>query len=232
MRFLGATKAEAGHGVAIDGRSAGGERVAGAGGAPYKPWLYGADFKWSFGQEGNNGHLKFDLLRIWDDNSPGQARTVGSISNVNGVWLDWTNPSGFYSAQINRGGPADIPAAANLAGSGSTSDFRPILPTHAGGTAIGIFGQDQDVGAGRDRRPCDQRPRGGIEHAGVGVLECRAHQRQVVGGIAHRLGKSETHASVPTGSSRRHSSSSSRGASGSRPMAWCRCWAVCSRYWL
>ena len=62
--------------------------------------------------------------------SSGDA-VVGSISNINGVWLDWTNSNGFYAAQINPLGPSDWGNAQKIAGIGSTSDIRPIIPTSA-----------------------------------------------------------------------------------------------------
>lgn len=118
------------------------------GAAPYKPYLWGIDLKWTFGQEGNSGFFKGNVFRIWDDPAGGQGQAVGLISNVNGVWTDWVNPNGFYAAQINRGGTADVPNAQRLAGIGSTSDVRPIIPTSASvsGNVPGVFGQDQAVG--------------------------------------------------------------------------------------
>jgi len=107
----------------------------------YRPFLWGGDFKWTIGEEGNQGRIKFDIMRIWDDNSSGNATTVGSIVNVNGVWTDWANPSGFYVNQINPTG-----LLSNTAGIGSASDVRPITPNIAGNTG-GFFGIDQ-TGAG------------------------------------------------------------------------------------
>jgi len=118
------------------------------GAAPYKPYLWGLDLRWRVGQEGNSGWLKGNLFRIWDDPSLGQGQAVGLISNANGVWLDWVNPNGYYAAQINRGGTVDAGRAQLLAGIGSTSDVRPIIPTSAtaAGNVPGVYGQDQSVG--------------------------------------------------------------------------------------
>lgn len=120
------------------------------GGASYQPYLWGADLKWSFGNPLNSGSLRLNALRIWDGPGAGQgAATVGSISNINGVWLDWTNPNGFYAAQINPLGPSDWGNAQKIAGIGSTSDIRPIIPTSAtsqGNRRLVPF-QDQSVGA-------------------------------------------------------------------------------------
>lgn len=108
------------------------------GATPYKPYLWGVDGKWTFGQEGNQGRFKFNLLRIWDDNAGGQATTVGSIVGINGVWMDWANPNGFYAAQLagpyfnNATGTTINPNASRVAGIGSTSDVRPIVPNLPG----------------------------------------------------------------------------------------------------
>jgi len=134
--------------------------VAETGATPYQPYLWGIDGKWTFGSEGNQGRFKFNLLRIWDDNTSGQATTVGSIVGVNGVWMDWANPSGYYAGQLSPQFTASSTAgvvtvstnAGKVAGFGSTSDVRPIIPNIAGNgggvTAGGIpiaptFGVDQ-----------------------------------------------------------------------------------------
>lgn len=112
--------------------------AVGLGATPYKPYMWGVDGKWTFGQEGNQGRIKFNLLRIWDDNAAGQATTVGSIVGVNGVWTDWANPNGYYAAQqstpyfSNATGLTLNPNAGRVAGIGSTSDQRPIIPNIAG----------------------------------------------------------------------------------------------------
>jgi len=124
-----------------------------AGATPYQPYLWGADLKWTIGEEGNQGRIKFDVLRIWDGNMTGGATTVGSIVGVNGIWTDWVNPNGFFASQLNPGGSTDLTTAGRVAGMGSTSDVRPIIPTqtvggpgnplNAGGT---IFGNDAGQG--------------------------------------------------------------------------------------
>jgi hypothetical protein len=109
-----------------------------AGATPYKPYLWGVDGKWTFGQEGNQGRFKFNLMRIWDDNAAGQALTVGSVTGVNGVWMDWANPNGYYAGQLSPQFTANLatattnPNAGRVAGIGSTSDVRPIIPNIAG----------------------------------------------------------------------------------------------------
>jgi len=116
------------------------------GATDYLPLLFGADFKWTIGEEGNQGHIKFDVLRIWDGNSSGNATTVGSVVGVNGVWTDWANPAGFYAAQLNPTGITDANTNRLVAGIGSTSDARPIIPNVAGNPTAGftpIFGTDQ-----------------------------------------------------------------------------------------
>ena len=112
--------------------------VAATGATPYRPFLWGVDGKWTFGQEGNQGRFKFNLLRIWDDSAAGAATTVGSIVGVNGVTLDWANPNGYFAAQVspqftnNATGVTLNPNGSRVAGIGSTSDVRPIIPIIAG----------------------------------------------------------------------------------------------------
>ena len=116
--------------------------VAATGATDYKPFLWGADIKFTFGEEGNTGRIKFNLLRMWDDNSSGSASTVGSIVGMNGVWLDWANPAGFFAAQLNPAGPSDPNTSRLVAGIGSTSDVRPIIPNMRGNTPY-AYGTDQ-----------------------------------------------------------------------------------------
>jgi hypothetical protein len=138
------------------------------GATPYKPYLWGVDGKWTFGSEGNQGRFKVNAMRIWDDNSSGQATTVGSIVGVNGVWTDWANPSGYFAAQLspqynNNTATGTInPNAGRVAGIGSTSDARPIIPNIAGnGGGLGI-------NAAGNRVPT--APVFGIDQTGSGLL--------------------------------------------------------------
>jgi len=109
----------------------------------YKPYLWGADIKFTFGEEGNTGRIKFNALRIWDDNSSGVATAVGSIAGMNGVWLDWANPAGYYASQLNPAGPSDPGNALKVAGQNSTTDVRPIVPAaNRSANQPGVFGTD------------------------------------------------------------------------------------------
>lgn len=113
--------------------------VAATGATPYKPYLWGIDGKWTIGHEGNQARFKFNLLRVWDDNAAGGATTVGSIVGVNGVWVDWANPKGFYAGQLAPSFKGSAAAGAfassnagKVAGIGSTTDLRPIIPNIPG----------------------------------------------------------------------------------------------------
>ncbi len=101
-----------------------------AGGNAYLPLLWGADARWSFGHGKHRGNVRLDFLRVQDENSIAGPASVGSIAGVNGVWTDWANPAGFFANQLNPGGGAGT--ASLVAGIGSLSDVRPILPNVVG----------------------------------------------------------------------------------------------------
>jgi len=97
----------------------------------YTPYSYGFNLDWDLY---GNGDLKFNFLRTQDSATGGQPLLVGQITGMNGVWLDWVNPTGFLVGQPGvlaentlLGAGQNLTAVGGQVGTVGTIDNRPIF---------------------------------------------------------------------------------------------------------
>ncbi|MHB2020490.1 MAG: S-layer homology domain-containing protein [Candidatus Xenobia bacterium] len=98
----------------------------------YQPEAYGLNLDWDLY---GNGDFKFNYMRAQDAQTGGSPLLTGQITGMNGVWLDWVNPNGFFATQPG------VVAESSLAGAGTGN-----------GNFGGVAGNFGTVGTG-DNRP-------------------------------------------------------------------------------
>jgi len=118
----------------------------------YAPEAYGVNLDFDLY---GNGDFKLNFLRAQDAQANGQPLLVGQITGMNGTWLNWVNPNGFFVGQTG------VQAESTLLGAGTNSavvgtqvgtvgtiDNRPIFSadgTRALDSAGGLGGIQQTI---------------------------------------------------------------------------------------
>jgi len=140
----------------------------------YSAQAFGFNMDWDLY---GNGDFKLNFLRAFDDTANGGPLLVGQITGMNGVWLNWVNPNGYFVGQtgtiaeptlVGSGVTVTSPANANVIAPGQnpvgnvgTLDNRPIfsanglLPSDSAGflggvqnTLPGTFGPQSETSWG------------------------------------------------------------------------------------
>jgi len=97
----------------------------------YAAEAYGVNADWDlYGR----GDFKLNFLRALDDTSNGGPLLVGQITGMNGVWLNWVNPNGFFVGQPGvqaentlAGAGTNVTNVSGQVGTVGTLDNRPIF---------------------------------------------------------------------------------------------------------